>query len=115
MIEHRLFNQLAGEARGWQRAIPAFSLAAYYDVTPMGWGSLRVWNGDEMAQRGLSAPSRRHGNHHLCPCGLPTHTHSLDNEGRTEAGDAQGKSPLPHSPAPSIGSRRMRISQGFGR
>jgi hypothetical protein len=45
MIERQPFNELAGEDRGWLRAKRHFSFAA----ARMVWGSLRVWNDDEIA------------------------------------------------------------------
>src|SRR5215470_3338140 len=49
MIERRPFNQLAGADHGWLKAKHHFSFGDYHDATRMGWGSLRVWNDDEIA------------------------------------------------------------------
>src|SRR5260221_7377244 len=49
MIERRPFKQLGGENHGWLRAKHHFSFADYHDPARMGWGSLRVWNDDEIA------------------------------------------------------------------
>ena len=69
MIERRPFNKLAGEDRGWLKAKHHFSFADFDDPARMGWGSLRVWNDDEIAPNtGFPPPpAREHGNHHLCP------------------------------------------------
>ena len=57
----------------------------------MGWGTLRVWNDDEIAPgRGLSA--HPHADMEIITYvrqGAVTHQDSLGNEGRTSAGDVQ--------------------------
>ena len=50
MIERRPFNQLGGEDHGWLKAKHHFPFAGYGDATRMGWGSLRVWNDDEIGR-----------------------------------------------------------------
>ena len=57
----------------------------------MGWGSLRVWNDDEIAPN-TGFPSHPHANMEIITYvreGAVTHKDSLGNEGRTEAGDVQ--------------------------
>jgi hypothetical protein len=49
MIERRPFNELAAVDHGWLKAKHHFSFGDYEDATRMGWGSLRVWNDDEIA------------------------------------------------------------------
>jgi redox-sensitive bicupin YhaK (pirin superfamily) len=49
MIERRAFADLGGADHGWLKAKHHFSFAGYYEPTRMGWGSLRVWNDDEIA------------------------------------------------------------------
>jgi hypothetical protein len=57
----------------------------------MGWGSLRVWNDDEIAPN-AGFPPHPHANMEIVTYvreGAVTHKDSLGNEGRTEAGDVQ--------------------------
>ena len=57
----------------------------------MGWGSLRVWNDDEIAPN-TGFPPHPHANMEIITYvreGAITHKDSLGNEGRTEAGDVQ--------------------------
>jgi redox-sensitive bicupin YhaK (pirin superfamily) len=91
MIERRPFNQLAGEDRDWLKAKHHFSFADYGDPARMGWGSLRVWNDDEIAPN-AGFPPHPHANMEIITYvreGAVTHRDSLGNEGRTEAGDVQ--------------------------
>jgi redox-sensitive bicupin YhaK (pirin superfamily) len=91
MIERRPFNKLGGEDRGWLKAKHHFSFGEYGDATRMGWGSLRVWNDDEIAPD-AGFPAHPHANMEIVTYvreGAVTHKDSLGNEGRTEAGDVQ--------------------------
>jgi quercetin 2,3-dioxygenase len=91
MIERRPFNELAGEDRDWLKAKHHFSFADYGDPARMGWGSLRVWNDDEIAPN-AGFPPHPHANMEIITYvrqGAVTHKDSLGNEGRTEAGDIQ--------------------------
>jgi redox-sensitive bicupin YhaK (pirin superfamily) len=91
MIEHRPFNELGGVDHDWLKAKHHFSFADYGDPARMGWGSLRVWNDDEIAP-GTGFPSHPHANMEIITYvreGAVTHKDSLGNEGRTEAGDVQ--------------------------
>ena len=91
MIERRPFNKLAGEDRGWLKAKHHFSFGEYQDPSRMGWGSLRVWNDDEIAPN-TGFPSHPHANMEIITYvreGAVTHKDNLGNEGRTEAGDVQ--------------------------
>jgi quercetin 2,3-dioxygenase len=91
MIERRPFNQLGGEDHGWLKAKHHFSFAGYDDPARMGWGSLRVWNDDEIAPN-TGFPPHPHANMEIITYvreGAVTHKDSLGNEGRTEAGDVQ--------------------------
>jgi len=91
MIEHRPFNALAGEDLGWLKAKHHFSFGAKGDRSPKGWGSLRVWNDDEIAPN-AGFPLHAHANMEIITYvreGAVTHRDSLGNEGRTEAGDVQ--------------------------
>jgi redox-sensitive bicupin YhaK (pirin superfamily) len=91
MIERRPFNKLAGEDHGWLRAKHHFSFAGYDDPARMGWGSLRVWNDDEIAPN-TGFPPHPHANMEIITYvreGAVTHRDSLGNVGRTEAGNIQ--------------------------
>jgi quercetin 2,3-dioxygenase len=91
MIEHRPFNELAGADNGWLEAKHHFSFGEHADATRMGWGSLRVWNDDEIAPN-ASFPPHPHANMEIITYvreGAVTHKDSLGNESRTEAGDVQ--------------------------
>src|SRR5882724_7154919 len=91
MIERRPFNELAGKDHGWLKAKHHFSFADYDDPARMGWGSLRIWNDDEIAPN-TGFPPHPHANMEIITYvreGAVTHKDSLGNEGRTEAGDVQ--------------------------
>jgi redox-sensitive bicupin YhaK (pirin superfamily) len=91
MIDKRPFNKLGGANHGWLNAKHHFSFADYYDPKNMGWGSLRVWNDDEI-QSNSGFPPHGHANMEIITYvrkGAITHKDSLGNEGRTAAGDVQ--------------------------
>jgi redox-sensitive bicupin YhaK (pirin superfamily) len=91
VIERRPFNDLGGEDHGWLKAKHHFSFAGYQDPSRMHWGSLRVWNDDEIAPN-TGFPPHPHANMEIITYvreGAVTHKDSLGNEGRTEAGDVQ--------------------------
>jgi redox-sensitive bicupin YhaK (pirin superfamily) len=91
MIEKREFSSLGGADHGWLKAKHHFSFANYYDPRRMGWGSLRVWNDDEIASNS-GFPPHPHANMEIITYvrkGAITHQDSLGNQGRTEAGDVQ--------------------------
>ena len=48
MIDIRKFDTLGHANHGWLDAKHHFSFAGYHDPARMGWGSLRVWNDDEL-------------------------------------------------------------------
>jgi hypothetical protein len=57
----------------------------------MGWGSLRIWNDDEIAP-GAGFPPHAHANMEIITYvreGTVTHRDSRGNEGKTKAGDVQ--------------------------
>ena len=91
MIDKRPFAALGGADHGWLKARHHFSFADYYDPQRMSWGSLRVWNDDEIApQSGF--PPHPHADMEIITYvrqGAISHRDSLGNEGRTEAGDVQ--------------------------
>jgi hypothetical protein len=91
MIDKRTFDGLGGADHGWLKAKHHFSFAGYYDPKRMGWGSLRVWNDDEIAPNS-GFPPHPHADMEIITYvreGAITHKDSLGNEGRTEAGDVQ--------------------------
>ena len=91
MIELRPFSSLGGADHGWLRARHHFSFADYYDPARMSWGTLRVWNDDEI-QPGTGFPPHSHTDMEIVTYvreGAITHRDDLGNEGRTLAGDVQ--------------------------
>jgi redox-sensitive bicupin YhaK (pirin superfamily) len=91
MIERRPFEQLGGARYDWLDTKHHFSFADYYDPRRMNWGSLRVWNDDEITS-GTGFPQHPHADMEIITYvrqGAITHQDSLGNKGRTEAGDVQ--------------------------
>lgn len=91
MIEHRPFESLGHANHGWLNARHHFSFANYYDPQRTQWGSIRVWNDDEIGPQSGFAP-HPHDNMEIITYvrkGAITHKDSLGNQGRTEAGDVQ--------------------------
>src|ERR1700726_4614117 len=91
MIERRPFNELAGQDRGWLKAKHHFSFADHGDPARMGWGSLRIWNDDEIAPNS-GFPPHAHANMEIITYvrdGAVIHRDSLGNTGRIVAGDVQ--------------------------
>jgi quercetin 2,3-dioxygenase len=91
MIERRPFDELASEDLGWLKARRHFSSAACDDPSSSGCGCMRVWNDEEIAPNaGLAL--KVHANIEIVTYvreGTVTHTDSLGNEGRVEAGSVQ--------------------------
>jgi redox-sensitive bicupin YhaK (pirin superfamily) len=91
MIELRPRNSLGRFDFGWLDTTHHFSFGEYQDPQKMGWGTLRVWNDDEIAP-GSGFPAHPHADMEIITYvreGAITHKDSLGNEGRTEAGDVQ--------------------------
>jgi quercetin 2,3-dioxygenase len=91
MVEKRSFDSLGHADHGWLNARHHFSFANYYDPDRMGWGSLRVWNDDEIAANS-GFPPHPHRDMEIITyvrSGAITHQDSLGNSGRTGAGDVQ--------------------------
>jgi redox-sensitive bicupin YhaK (pirin superfamily) len=91
MIVRKPFGQLGGADHGWLKARHHFSFANYYDPKNMNWGSLRVWNDDEIAPNS-GFPPHPHADMEIITYvrdGAITHQDNLGNQGRTEAGDVQ--------------------------
>lgn len=91
MIELRPFPTLGGADHGWLKAKHHFSFSEYYDPTRMSWGTLRVWNDDEILPSS-GFPPHPHASMEIITYvrkGAITHKDSLGNTGRTAAGDVQ--------------------------
>lgn len=91
IIELRPFESLGSANHGWLDAHHHFSFAGYHDPSRVNWGSLRVWNDDTIAP-GTGFPTHPHSDMEIITYvrkGAITHTDSMGNEGRTEAGDVQ--------------------------
>lgn len=91
MIEKRDFSTLGHANHGWLNARHHFSFGGYHDPARMGWGSLRVWNDDEIAPKS-GFPTHPHRDMEIITYvrkGAITHQDNLGNKGRTEAGDVQ--------------------------
>jgi redox-sensitive bicupin YhaK (pirin superfamily) len=91
MIDIRPFAGLAHRDHGWLDTRFHFSFADYHDPERMGWGRIRVWNDDRIApQSGF--PPHSHADMEIVTfvrSGAITHKDSMDNVGRTGAGDVQ--------------------------
>lgn len=91
IIELRPFETLGKANHGWLDAHHHFSFASYQDPARINWGALRVWNDDTIAP-GTGFPTHPHNDMEIITyvrTGAITHTDSMGNEGRTEAGDVQ--------------------------
>jgi redox-sensitive bicupin YhaK (pirin superfamily) len=91
MIERRPFLGLGGDDHGWLKTKHHFSFAGYHDPDRVQWGSLRVWNDDEIAANS-GFPPHPHADMEIITYvrdGAITHQDSMGNVGRTEAGDVQ--------------------------
>ena len=91
MIEKRTYASLGGANHGWLNAKHHFSFANYYDPARMGWGSIRVWNDDEI-DAGTGFPPHPHKDMEIITYvrdGAITHKDNMGNVGRTVAGDVQ--------------------------
>jgi redox-sensitive bicupin YhaK (pirin superfamily) len=91
MIELRPFDSLGAADHGWLDARHHFSFAGYHDPARTNWGRLRVWNDDAIQPKSGFAthPHRDMEIVTYVRKGAITHRDSLDNEGRTAAGDVQ--------------------------
>ncbi|RKS87787.1 hypothetical protein DES39_1031 [Orbus hercynius] len=91
MIEIRPYAQLGSAQYPWLETKHHFSFANYYDDERMHWGKLRVWNDDTIAPES-GFPLHPHRDMEIITYvyqGAITHTDSMGNNGRTEAGDVQ--------------------------
>ena len=90
-IEKRPFSRLGKRDHGWLKPNFHFSFSDYHDPARMSWGAIRVWNDDEIAAQSGFSP-HAHDNMEIITYvreGAITHKDSMDNVGRTEAGDVQ--------------------------
>ena len=91
MIDKRPFATLGHADHGWLDARHHFSFSGYHDPARMGWGSIRVWNDDQIAPR-TGFPAHPHRDMEIVTyvrSGAITHEDSMGNRGRTGAGDVQ--------------------------
>jgi quercetin 2,3-dioxygenase len=91
MIDIRPFDTLGHADHGWLNARHHFSFGNYHDPSRMGWGTIRVWNDDEIAPRS-GFPPHPHADMEIITyvrTGAISHQDSMGNQGRTEAGDVQ--------------------------
>lgn len=91
MLELRPYKDLGGGHHGWLDTRHHFSFADYHDPKRIHWGSLRVWNDDDIAP-GTGFPPHPHAEMEIVTYvreGAITHQDSMGNTGRTEAGDVQ--------------------------
>jgi redox-sensitive bicupin YhaK (pirin superfamily) len=91
MIDIRPFSSLGHADHGWLEARHHFSFASYHDPKRMGWGSIRVWNDDQIAAKN-GFPPHPHRDMEIVTyvrTGAVTHQDSMGNKGRTAAGDVQ--------------------------
>lgn len=91
MIEKRAFDTLGRFQNNWLNARHHFSFSHYRDPKRDQWGSLRVWNDDEI-EPGQGFAPHSHNDMEIITYvreGAITHKDSLGNQGRTEAGDVQ--------------------------
>lgn len=91
MIEVRPFENLGKFRNEWLNARHHFSFADYHDPARMGWGTLRVWNDDQIAP-GTGFGMHGHRDMEIVTYvrrGAITHRDDLGNAGVTAAGDVQ--------------------------
>jgi len=91
LLELRPYSKLGGRDRDWLSTRHHFAFDDYFDPARVSWGSLRVWNDDEIAP-GTGFPPHPHANMEIVTYvleGAVSHKDSLGNEGKTLAGDVQ--------------------------
>ena len=91
MIEKRAFTTLGRFQNNWLNARHHFSFSSYRDPARDQWGTIRVWNDDEI-EAGQGFTPHSHNDMEIITYvreGAITHKDSLGNEGRTAAGDVQ--------------------------
>jgi redox-sensitive bicupin YhaK (pirin superfamily) len=91
MIDLRRFSNLGTFRNEWLNANFHFSFSNYHNPDRMSHGKLRVWN-DDTIKPDTGFASHGHRDMEIITYvrkGAITHTDSMGNEGRTEAGDVQ--------------------------
>ena len=91
MIDKRPFKSLGPANHGWLDAHHHFSFGDYRQPQRDGWGSIRVWNDDEIAP-GAGFPPHPHADMEIITYvreGAISHQDSKGNAGKTRAGDVQ--------------------------
>ena len=91
MIEHRTFAAIGQADLGWLKAKHHFAIGPHGDPAHRPVGGLYVWNDDEIAPK-AGFPTHHHADVEIITYvreGAVTHTDSLGNVGRTQAGDVQ--------------------------
>jgi quercetin 2,3-dioxygenase len=91
MFIHYPFETLGHADHGWLKARHHFSFSRYYNPRRTGFGALLVINDDTVAPGRGFAP-HPHDNMEIITyvrSGAITHKDSMENHGRTEAGDVQ--------------------------
>jgi hypothetical protein len=91
MLERRPYDEFPSEDLGWLKTRRHFSSTAQDDPSPSGWGSMRVWNDEEIAPNAGFA-LQVHANIEVITSvrqGTVTCKGSLGNEGGIEAGNVQ--------------------------
>lgn len=91
MIKIYPYEKLGHHEFGWLDARYHFSFANYHNPERMGFGTLRVIN-DDIVKAGKGFDTHPHQDMEIITYvrqGAITHRDSMNNEGRTEAGDVQ--------------------------
>lgn len=91
MIDLRPYHSLGGSHCGWLKSRHHFSFADYQEEERSSWGSLLVWNDDEIAP-GAGFPAHAHADIDIITyvrAGALTQGDSLGHDGRVEAGRVQ--------------------------
>ena len=115
MIEHRPVSELGGGDHGWLKALHHFHIGDVGNPAHKALGNLYVWNDDEIAP-GTGFPRHAHRDVEIITYvreGYVSHSDSLGNTGRTEAGDVQVMSAgtgIEHSEVGAV-DRRTKVFQ----
>jgi redox-sensitive bicupin YhaK (pirin superfamily) len=115
VIEHRPVSELGGGDHGWLKALHHFHIGDVGNPAHKALGNLYVWNDDEIAP-GTGFPRHAHRDVEIITYvreGYVSHSDSLGNTGRTEAGDVQVMSAgtgIEHSEVGAV-DRRTKLFQ----
>jgi hypothetical protein len=116
MIDRRPFEALGHADHGWLKARHHFSFADYRDPERMRWGSLRIWNDDEIAPES-GFPPHPHRDMEIITYVLEggiAHNDSMGNGSIIRPGDGQRMSAgtgVRHSEANSSKTDPVRLLQ----